>query len=42
MNNKYNEKIHKHNDLYMYKNNYLMIKKEILNEKEAIIELLKE
>lgn len=42
LNNKYKDKLHKRHDLYMYKNNYLLGNKEILNEKEAIIYLLKD
>ena len=41
LNNQYKEKIHKQRDLYMYKNNYLLRNKEILNEKQAIIKFLK-
>ena len=42
MSNNYKDKIHKYNDLFFYKNNYLINKKDILTEKEAIIKLLKE
>lgn len=41
MNNKYKDKLHRRNDLYMYRNNYILNKEDILNEKEAIIKLLK-
>ena len=40
-NNKYNEKLHSKKDLYMHKNNYLIYKHNILNEKESIIKLLR-
>ena len=42
LNNKYKEKIHSKKDLFMYKNNYLIKDKSLLDEKEAIIEFLKE
>ncbi len=41
INNKYKDKLHKRKDLYMYKNNYMIDKNDILNEKEIIIKLLK-
>lgn len=40
LNNRYKEKLHRKKDLFMYKNNYLIKDKNILNEKEAILELL--
>ena len=40
--NKYKDKLHKKRDLYMYKNNYILKKDLILNEKEAILEMLNE
>ena len=42
LNNKYREKIHNKKDLFMYKNNYLIRNKNLLNEIEAIVEWLKE
>lgn len=40
-NNEYKDKIHNRKDLYMYKNNYVIKNKELLNEKDIIIDLLK-
>lgn len=39
--NKYKDKIHKNNDIYRNKNNYLIKNNNILNEKRAIIQILK-
>lgn len=41
INNKYKDKIHNHNDIFRNKNNYLIKNNNILNEKEAIIQILK-
>ena len=40
LNNNYRDKLHSHHDLYIQKNNYLLINKNIFTEKEAIKELL--
>ena len=40
-NNKYKDKIHGYNDIFRNKNNYLIKNNNILSEKEAIIEILK-
>ena len=41
-NNKYPSKIHHKKDLYIYKDNYTIRKKELLNEKESVIFLLED
>lgn len=38
--NKYKDKIHKKKDIFRNKNNYLIKNNEVLNEKEAIIQIL--
>lgn len=42
LNNTYQDKLHTKEDLFMYKNNYILKDKNILNEKEAIINFIKE
>lgn len=41
INNKYKDKIHRYNDIYRNKNNYLIKNNNVLNEKDAIIQILK-